>query len=134
MALRHVLLWLLLSAALLLPGGCATLTSGLNQTIAVDTPGVKGAQCILRSPTIGERKVTTPAQVTLPRGKHNIDVTCSKSCYASGKGIISSMGSSMSAGNIILGGAIGLTVDSATGAGSAYQSKVEVRLTPLGSC
>ncbi len=124
----------LAACVLLLQAGCATLTSGVTQTVEVVTPGVAGAQCVLRSKTIGEKTVTTPAKVVLRRGGHNIDVTCTKACYAPGKGVISSMGANMTAGNIILGGAIGFAIDSASGAGSAYQSKVEIALKRLPSC
>ena len=31
--------------------GCATITKGTTQTIAVDTPGVPGATCTIQTPT-----------------------------------------------------------------------------------
>jgi hypothetical protein len=96
--------------------GCATITRGTTQVVAVNTPGVPGATSILSSSSIGSQTVLTPAPVTLQKGRDNVSVHCSKECYQDGAGVIGSNMEGMTAGNIILGGVIGLGVDAASGA------------------
>src|SRR5882672_1595333 len=46
--------------------GCATITRGTSQVVAVSTPGVPGATCTLTSPSVGTQVVVTPATISLP--------------------------------------------------------------------
>ena len=114
--------------------GCATLTKGTTELVAVSTPGVEGATCTLTSPTIGSQVVVTPGTITLQKGKDNIAVTCTKECYQDSIGMIASNFEGMSAGNIILGGIIGLGVDAADGAMNTYTPSIQVAMTPIPEC
>jgi hypothetical protein len=78
---------------------------------------------------VGRRVVTTPTVMTLPKSKENITVQCQKGC-AKGSGIIASNTEGMTAGNVLLGGAIGLEVDAASGAMNKYTDQNQVALTP----
>jgi hypothetical protein len=118
----------------LLLAACATLTKGTTQVVAVNTPGVTGATCTLTAPAIGTLKVVTPDTVALPKAADNIAVRCSKECYQDGAGVISSNLEGMAAGNIILGGVVGLGVDAATGAMNKYSPEVQVALVPVPGC
>lgn len=51
----------------LMLASCATITKGTNQTVAVDTPGVPGAQCVIQAPN-GPMNVVTPGSVVLGKG------------------------------------------------------------------
>jgi hypothetical protein len=114
--------------------GCATLTRGTTQAVAVNTPGVTDAQCTLVSSTIGTVAVNTPGVVTLPKGSDSIIIRCSKECYNDGSGVLSSNMEGMAMGNIVAGGPIGLGVDAATGAMNKYAPQADIIMTPDGSC
>jgi hypothetical protein len=114
--------------------GCATIVKGTNQAVAVNTPGVPGAQCTLASPAIGTKIVTTPASLTLDKAADNITVVCKKECYQDGVGIIPSHTEAMAAGNIIAGGIIGLGVDAASGAMNRYTADNQFAMVPVPGC
>jgi hypothetical protein len=114
--------------------GCSTIVKGTEQQVSVNTPGVPGALCQLQSPAIGMRTVQTPANIVLPKSRHNVAVTCSAQCYTDGVGTLGSHTEVMTAGNVIFGGLIGLGVDAASGAMNKYDPDVEVVMTPLPGC
>jgi hypothetical protein len=113
---------------------CATITKGTTQVVAVNTPGIAGASCTLTSPAIGTLTVVTPDTISLPKASDNISVRCSKECYQDGAGVISSNMEGMTAGNIILGGVIGLGVDAVSGAMNKYSPEIQVALIPIPGC
>jgi hypothetical protein len=121
--------WLAVSLA-----ACATITKGTTQVVAVNTPGVAGASCTLTSPAIGTLTVVTPDTISLPKASDNISVRCSKECYQDRAGVISSNMEGMTAGNIILGGVIGLGVDAVSGAMNKYSPEIQVALIPIPGC
>ncbi len=125
---------LFLAITLVLLSGCATITKGTSQVISLDTPGAPGAECVLTSSSIGTKKVTTPANLSLPKGSDNITVRCEKRCFQPGIGVISSNVEGMTAGNVILGGVIGLGVDAATGAMNKYNTNNQVLMTRVPGC
>ena len=114
--------------------GCATIVKGTNQKIAINTPGVQGAQCTLTSSEIGKKIVTTPAVVTVSKSRHPIAVRCTKRCYQDGSGIVASNTEAMTAGNIIAGGVIGLGIDAASGAMNKYNSRNDITMIPIRGC
>ncbi|WP_292530455.1 hypothetical protein [Methylocystis sp.] len=114
--------------------GCATITRGTTQPVAINTPGVTDAQCTLVSSTIGTVTLSTPGVVTLPKGSESVTIRCSKHCYNDGSGILSSNMESMAMGNVVAGGVIGLGVDAATGAMNKYAPQADILMTPDGSC
>jgi hypothetical protein len=113
---------------------CATITRGTTQAVAVNTPNVPGATCTLSSPAIGSRVVVTPGTITLEKSKDAINVRCTKECFIDGAGVISSNFEGMAAGNIILGGVIGLGVDAASGAMNQYTPDIQVLMAPDPKC
>lgn len=113
--------------------GCATITKGTTQTIAIDTPGVPGATCTIQTQS-GPRGLMTPGNVTLDKGSSALPITCTKECYVMGSSMIPSNTETMAAGNIILGGVIGLGVDAATGAMNKYPDLVTVAMIPDPAC
>ncbi len=114
--------------------GCATLTKGTTQLVIVETPGVPGAKCTLTSSAIGTQTVVTPGTINLQKGSDNISVRCSKACYHDGLGTIASNLEGMTAGNIVVGGVIGLGVDAATGAMNKYSPEIQIAMTRNPNC
>jgi hypothetical protein len=114
--------------------GCSTIVKGTEQQVSVSTPGVPGALCQLQSPAIGTRTVQTPANITLPKSKNNVAVSCTAQCYSPGVGTLASHTEIMTAGNVVFGGIIGLGIDAASGAMNTYDPGVEVIMTPLPGC
>jgi hypothetical protein len=114
--------------------GCATIVKGTTQTIVINTPGAPGAMCTLASSDMGTKSVVTPATITVGKSKENISVTCQKECYQDGIAVIVSNTEAMTAGNIILGGVVGLGVDAATGAMNKYAGETSVLMLPIQGC
>jgi hypothetical protein len=123
----------ILAAICCLVAGCATITKGTTQTVAVDTPGVPGAMCTIQTQS-GPRGVTTPGSVVLDKGSAPLPITCTKECYLMGSNIIPSGTESMAAGNVVFGGLIGLGVDAASGAMNKYPDMVTVAMMPDAAC
>ena len=118
----------------ILLAACSTIVKGTDQQVSVATPGVQGAMCELSSPGIGTRAVQTPANIVLPKSRHNVAVRCVAQCYGDGVGTLASHTEIMTAGNVLFGGIIGLGVDAASGAMNTYDPSVEVIMTPMPGC
>ena len=114
--------------------GCATITKGTEQAVIVTTPGVTGAQCTLNSSVIGTRVVSTPASITLPKSVEQISVRCRKECYQDGTGVIASNVEVMTAGNLIVGGVVGIGVDAMSGAMNSYNGENQIAMVPIQHC
>lgn len=71
------------------------------QKIAIDTPGVPGAQCSLSSVVVGHLNVTTPADVEVDRSPEIIVVRCRKACFLDASAMISSEGQRYPDGQVI---------------------------------
>jgi hypothetical protein len=118
-----------LGLAGLLPG-CATVTSGTTQAINIDSEP-QAADCTLLREGVTLGTVTTPAPLTIKRHASTIQVICRKAGYEDTRVVMNSRFETASAGNFVLGGIIGVMVDSSTGADRRYEANVLVRLTPL---
>jgi hypothetical protein len=121
-----------LAGALLL-AACATITKGTTQLVAIDTPGVPGATCTIQTQS-GPQTVVTPGPLTLKKGSEALPIQCVKECYINGSSIIPSGTESMTAGNVVFGGLIGLGVDAASGAMNKYPDMVTVAMMPDPAC
>lgn len=114
--------------------GCASITKGTSQAVSLDTPGAPGSSCTLTSEGIGSKTVVTPATITLEKSQHNVQVSCKKECYQDGAGIISSSTEVATAGNLIVGGVVGLAVDAASGAMNKYNEANQIAMVPIAGC
>jgi hypothetical protein len=122
-------------AATLLGGlfltGCATVVKGTTQSIAVVTTHhgveVAGAKCEL-SNAKGVWYVTTPGSADVHRGYGELAVSCKKDGLPDGMVDAKSSTTGSVFGNILLGGAIGATVDMANGAAYDYPMRISVAL------
>jgi hypothetical protein len=120
------------AAPLLILTSCATITRGVHEKLMV-TSDPPGANVTLST---GEEGVT-PAKFVKLRRTETFTVTVSKPGYKSEKVKVESRlggtGGTAMAGNVLIGGAIGLGVDAGTGAyNSLYPNPVSVRLVPRG--
>jgi hypothetical protein len=113
--------------------GCATITKGTSQVVAIDTPGVHGATCTIQTQS-GPQLVVTPGNVSLEKGSQALPVQCTKECYLPASSVIPSGTEAMTAGNAIFGGVIGLGVDAATGAMNKYPDIITVAMIPDQRC
>jgi hypothetical protein len=114
--------------------GCATLTRGSIQQVAIDTPGVTGAACTLTSEGIGEVKVVTPTAVALGKSRHDVAVRCRKECFQDGVGLIKSEPDVTALGNVIVGGVPGIAVDLVSGAANQYSPGATIHMAPVPGC
>lgn len=112
--------------------GCGTITQGPTQNITF-TSNPAGAECHLwENGSWHIASFTTPASVNVRKTKYDIEMTCKKDGYSDGTTtLISSYGLGVF-GNIILGGAYGWAIVSATGSDNKYPSTASVNLTPIG--
>jgi hypothetical protein len=125
---------LAVSMAAAVAAGCATITKGTTQQVALSTPGAPGAQGTLTSSAIGTKVVQTPATLTLDKGADNVAVICRKECFQDSTGIIATHTEAMAAGNIIADGVIGLGIDAASGAMNRYNADNQIALVPIQGC
>ncbi|MBD8529601.1 MULTISPECIES: hypothetical protein [unclassified Massilia] len=111
--------------------GCASIVSGTNQVVSVETisPAGKldGATCKLQNDK-GVYYVTTPGTVTVHRAYGDMNVTCDKAGMGSGVASFKSSTKGMMAGNLLFGGVIGAGVDAASGAAYDYPALLQIMM------
>jgi hypothetical protein len=112
--------------------GCATITTGQNQPLSVETPGCTGATCKLSNDKGTWYVAATPGSATVQRAYGDMTVTCEKGDYRSNAYVIKSSTKAMAFGNIIFGGLIGAAVDAGSGAAYDYPTLVTVSMTCTG--
>lgn len=118
-----------------LTSGCASIVSGHNQSLSVQTRSkagaeVAGANCKLSNDK-GVWFLTTPGTTTVHRSMRDITLLCEKEGFEAG--LLSSKSSTkpMAFGNILFGGVIGAGVDIATGAAYDYPELIVVEMGPV---
>lgn len=111
--------------------GCATITGGTSQTIAVTTAPA-GADCqFTREGKLVGRINPTPGVMPVSKATGNIGVSCTKDGFEPTVGSVSSEFQAATFGNILLGGIIGVAVDAASGAMNKYPEQVSFTLIPV---
>ena len=123
---------MILGALSLLLGACASITSGTQQAVFVETPMVNGAVCKLTDSKKGSWYLpASPGSVSVLKGDGPMNVVCDKDGYTTGITSVDEEVAGATFGNIILGGGIGIFVDAATGAAQKYPDKVVVWMRPV---
>lgn len=119
-----------LAAAVAL-SGCASIVSGTNQVVSVQTTqegnDVTGAACKLENDK-GTWFVKTPGTVTVHRAHGDLAVKCEKEGTPPGIASVKSSTKGMAFGNILFGGIIGAGVDMASGAAYDYPDLITVSM------
>src|ERR1051326_3425476 len=111
--------------------GCATVIKGTTQPVALSSPPVEGEYCTLYN-SEGTWSAMTPSVELVTRTKNDLKIVCKKDGYQDATKVVESHFNGATAGNIILGGGVGIVVDAATGADNSYPEAVEVPMTPVG--
>jgi len=114
----------------MLGAGCASIVSGHNQSVSVETRSKEGqavasANCKLTN-NKGTWFVTSPGSVVVSRSFEDLLINCEKENQAPGVASVKSSTKAMAFGNIIFGGVIGAGVDVATGAAYDYPTMITV--------
>ncbi|HET7401897.1 MAG TPA: hypothetical protein VFJ62_08955 [Usitatibacter sp.] len=111
--------------------GCATITTGQNQSLSVETrhegTAVAGAACKLSNDK-GTWFVTTPGSVIVNRAYGDLAVNCTHEKYLPGVAVVKSSTKAMAFGNILVGGVIGAAVDVGTGSAYDYPPLISIDL------
>ncbi len=125
------LIRLLIVASAALASGCASIVGGTGQVVSVETHQaerpVEGARCEMVN-SKGTYYVTTPGTVTIHRAYGNLEVRCDKEGVATGKATVVSGTKALAFGNLIFGGAIGVAVDTTSGAAYDYPEFIRVSM------
>ena len=95
----------------------------LNQTL-----------CTLTSPAIGTQALSSPATISLEKSQNSIVVVCKKECFQDGNTVIASNTEQMAAGNLLLGGVVGLGIDAASGAMNKYTENNQIAIVAIPGC
>ncbi len=110
--------------------GCATVLSGVDQEIAVNTTP-PGAACeVFRDGTRIASVPSTPGTVEVDKTKHDLKILCRKNGYLETEAVLPSGAESSVFANIFFGGT-GLVfwgLDSITGADNSYPSAHAITL------
>lgn len=107
--------------------GCASVTTGQNQSLSVETPACPAASCKLTNDKGTWFIASTPGTVTVNRAYGDMSVVCEKG-DAKATAQFKSNTKGMAFGNILLGGVIGAGVDVATGAAYDYAPVLSIDL------
>lgn len=117
--------------AVLSVSACASIVSGTQQNIFIETPHVNGAECKLSDSKNGSWYLqSTPGSVSVLKGNGPMNIVCFKAGYETTTVTVDESVAGATFGNIILGGGIGIFVDAATGAAQMYPDKVIVWMKP----
>jgi len=114
----------------MLGSGCASIVSGHNQSVSVETRSKQGQAVMSANCKLSNNKgtwfVTSPGSVTVNRSFEDLLVNCEKENQEPGLAAVKSSTKAMAFGNIIFGGVIGAGVDVATGAAYDYPTMITV--------
>lgn len=111
--------------------GCASIVSGTNQTVSIETRNkgeqITNANCKLTNDK-GNWFVTTPGSVVVNRSYNDLSIRCEKDGIDPGLLTAKSFTKGMAFGNILFGGIIGAGVDMASGAAYDYPSLFTIEM------
>lgn len=110
--------------------GCASITAGTTQSVAVNTPSKDGAECKLSNEKGSWTIPKTPGSTTVTKAYGDLTVACEHGDGSKGAASVTSSTAGAAFGNIIAGGIIGAAVDMGSGAAYVYPSTVSVVLAP----
>ncbi|MEW5943097.1 MAG: hypothetical protein AB1710_04485 [Pseudomonadota bacterium] len=121
-------------AATAFTSGCASIVSGHNQPLSVESrmkgAQVTGANCKLSNDK-GTWYVTTPGSTVVNRSFNDLTIRCEKDGITPGALAVKSTTKGMAFGNILFGGVIGAGVDMASGAAYDYPSLITIEMGEL---
>ena len=111
-------------------GACASIVEGTSQEIAINSQPA-GASCeLFRDGVVIGLVSNTPGAATIKKTKQNINVVCKKDGFQQASQLNESDFAGATAGNLLLGGIIGVAIDAASGAANKYNGEVNIVLQP----
>jgi hypothetical protein len=119
-----------LAAGAMSLAGCATITEGKTDSVAVTSVPVDGAKCSLKN-QVGEWYLTTPGSAVVHKSKSNLEIDCTMDGYQAAHTSMPASFENMTAGNMLIGGIIGVGVDAASGAMYHYDKSTQITLVPV---
>lgn len=129
--MRHTPLTCIALALCALSSGCASIVSGHNQSLSIEThadgKSVVDANCKLENDK-GTWYTNSPGSAVVRRSYNDLSVRCEKSGYEPGTTATQSSTKALAFGNILIGGIIGAVVDVGSGAAYDYPSIISVEL------
>ena len=120
------------AASLSLLSGCATIVNGSSQMVTITTTPPSAACTLDRIGTRLGVIPQTPGSLRIDKSKNDLSVTCSKEGFATASVTKSPRFSGATFGNLLVGGAVGVVIDAASGANYAYPDTIELALIPTG--
>ncbi len=114
----------------LMATGCASITAGTTESVAVSTVPAAAAKCDLVNEKGHWSVNPTPGSTTVTKAYGDLTVTCSDPQGDQGTATLQSHTAGAAFGNILLGGIIGAAVDMSSGTAYLYPSTATVALTP----
>jgi hypothetical protein len=121
-----------IALAVLAVGGCASITAGTGQSVAVSTTPEAGAHCNLQNEKGQWEISSTPSATTVHKAYGPLTVTCESPAGWKGSQSVESNTAGAAFGNILFGGVIGAAVDMGSGAAYKYPPTITVALSPPG--
>ena len=109
---------------------CATITTGTSQSLTVLTEPAGAACTLTRDGTIVGVVNPSPGTITISKSTRDVAIRCTRQGNLPGVTTATPQFQAMTAGNLLLGGVIGLGIDAASGALSYYPANVLVTLPP----
>lgn len=122
--MKNLFIFIIISLCLT---SCASVTTGTNQSISVNTEPEKGATCELHNDKGTWYVSSTPGSVVVHRAYSDLNIVCRKG-EKTGNTVVKSTTKGMAFGNILVGGIIGTGVDISTGAAYDYPTSISVFL------
>lgn len=112
--------------------GCATITSGTSQSVNVVTEKeVKEAKCELTDKKGGTWFIpSTPGSASVRKGDGPLSIICQKGGYKTANLMVDETLVPATFGNILIGGGVGILVDSMSGAAQQYPEQIIVWMEP----
>lgn len=121
--------YILMAFVVLFASGCATITSGSNQSLTLSTTDQQGvkveAECSLKN-NKGSWTAASPGVVEVHRSSEDLMVECNKEGHETGLLRAISRAAAGMWGNIIFGGGIGALIDHGKGTGYNYPNDLPV--------
>lgn len=117
--------------AFVLPG-CATIVSGTTQSVTVTTKTPAGLAADAGCKLVNDKGTwslpSTPGSVVIHKSSVALSVTCDKPGLPTGSAQFASHAGVASAGNLLVGGLVGIAIDANNGAAFNYPDTVSIRM------
>ena len=116
---RQISLAVAAIGAALQGAGCASVTSGKEQSLKFETDPA-GASCTISQSSVQVASFETPNAITVHRAAAPLLMSCTKQGFHQARALIGTTTSAAAWGNLVVGGIIGVMIDQGSGAAYRY--------------